>query len=241
MVLAATSGIIAWRFQAILYDRGQGERHGDDARDRAGGRSRPIRSRSASRPSGSAAVSLQQQQSQRTGTRRPAFVQVDSTAGYPLAKTANLGGIDDSAEHRHFAPSTTSRSATSSIDGRPFFVEDRFFKQATRRRSFTSPNRSTRSTGRSRARATRIVIILAVAAVAVVLLSIVLAAQATTPINRLSQAMREIGSDRLDRRLRWERRNDEIGDLAASFDDLLRASTRRSRANGSLSPTLRTS
>ncbi len=66
-----------------------------------------------------------------------------------------------------------------------------------------------------------IVLILAAAAVAVVLFSIVLAGQATTPINKLSEAMRQIGSDHLDRRLHWEHRNDEIGKLAASFDDLL--------------------
>jgi len=52
-------------------------------------------------------------------------------------------------------------------------------------------------------------------------LSLLLASQAIEPINRLSRAMREIGSNRLDRRLAWQRRNDEIGALAESFDDLL--------------------
>jgi signal transduction histidine kinase len=68
-----------------------------------------------------------------------------------------------------------------------------------------------------------IAITLAAAAAAVVLFSIVLASQATTPINALSKAMREIGSEGLERRLSWQhgRGRDEIGRLAESFDDLL--------------------
>jgi signal transduction histidine kinase len=62
---------------------------------------------------------------------------------------------------------------------------------------------------------------LVAAAIAVILLSILLAAQATTPINDLSNAMREIGFDRLSLRLKHPPRNDEIGRLAESFNDLL--------------------
>ena len=66
---------------------------------------------------------------------------------------------------------------------------------------------------------------------AVVLFSIVLASQATTPINELSRGMREISSDRLalaagtfdghGQGLQLRRRRDEIGRLATSFNDLL--------------------
>jgi heavy metal sensor kinase len=66
-----------------------------------------------------------------------------------------------------------------------------------------------------------IVLILLLAALAVIALSIVLASQAIGPITRLSQAMREIGSERLDLRLRGEERGDEIGELTRSFNDLL--------------------
>jgi len=66
-----------------------------------------------------------------------------------------------------------------------------------------------------------IAVILVGTVLAVVALSLVLAAQTTNPINQLALAMREIGSDRLNRRLRWKNRNDEIGKLAATFDDLL--------------------
>jgi signal transduction histidine kinase len=72
------------------------------------------------------------------------------------------------------------------------------------------------------AQARRVILLtLAAAAIAVILLSILLAAQATTPINDLSNAMREIGFDRLSLRLKRPPRNDEIGRLAESFNDLL--------------------
>jgi len=59
------------------------------------------------------------------------------------------------------------------------------------------------------------------AAVLIVALSILLASQAIGPITRLSRAMREIGSERLDLRLPGAQRNDEIGELTRSFNDLL--------------------
>jgi signal transduction histidine kinase len=47
-----------------------------------------------------------------------------------------------------------------------------------------------------------------------------IAAWAIDPIERLTTAVAEIGSERLDRRLRWRRR-DEVGRLASAFDAML--------------------
>ncbi|MEA2665520.1 MAG: two-component system, OmpR family, sensor kinase, partial [Candidatus Eremiobacteraeota bacterium] len=47
-----------------------------------------------------------------------------------------------------------------------------------------------------------------------------IAGTAINPIQRLTAAIDEIGSERLDRRLRWRRR-DEVGRLAAAFDAML--------------------
>jgi len=50
---------------------------------------------------------------------------------------------------------------------------------------------------------------------------LLIASQAIAPITRLSRAMRKIGSERLDLRLRGAQRSDEIGELTRSFNDLL--------------------
>ena len=217
VVLAVTSAIIAWRFQGILYDQ---------AKSSVSATMRSIVSAAQqSNPFalGDTTGSLQYlfSSSNLTNWNSPtSYVQVDSAHGYPLAKTANLGSSrippnpNVSAKHE-----TEFRNVT--IDARPFVVEDRYLVQsdATAVVHVAEPLDALNKTF-ARAR-DAIVLILAGAAAAVVLLSIALAAQVTTPINRLSAAMRETGSDRLDRRLRWNRRNDEIGNLAASFDDLL--------------------
>jgi signal transduction histidine kinase len=217
VVLAVTAGIIAWRFQGILYDETKasvGTTMG--AIVQSAEQANPF---SFSGTSGSLQFLFNSSNLANWNTSN-SFVQVDSPTGYPLAKTANLGSST--------IPKNTNVSAKHdkefrnvSIDGRPFLVEDRFLKQGDTSAivHVAEPLDELNQTF-SRAR-DAIVIILAVAAVAVVIFSIVLAAQATTPINKLSDAMRQIGSDRLDRRLRWEHRNDEIGKLAASFDDLL--------------------
>jgi len=217
VVLVVTSSIIAWRFQSILYDQ---------AKASVATTMRAI-VQSAQQPTlsseGNSSGSLQFlfNSSNLANWNSPtSFVQVDSATNYPLAKTANLGGSTIPPN-----PDVSAKREVAfrniAIDGRPFLVEDQYLHEGDVS-AIVHVAEPLDALNRTFARAREaIVLILAGSAVAVVLFSIVLAAQATTPINKLSEAMREIGSDRLDRPLRWKRRNDEIGKLAASFDDLL--------------------
>jgi signal transduction histidine kinase len=71
------------------------------------------------------------------------------------------------------------------------------------------------------ARARRILVMVAVlATLAILAASYIIAGIVITPIQRLTAAVGEIGSERLDLRLRWKRR-DELGRLAAAFDAML--------------------
>ena len=66
-----------------------------------------------------------------------------------------------------------------------------------------------------------LLIVTIVASIAVVVASYAIARPAIDPINRLTHEIEEIGSDRLDRRLGWNGRSDEVGKLAATFDAML--------------------
>ncbi|HEY1654757.1 MAG TPA: HAMP domain-containing sensor histidine kinase [Candidatus Tumulicola sp.] len=217
VVLLVTSAIVAWRFQGILYDQSKAS---------VAATMRTIvqaTQQSAPIPLGNGASSLQflfNSSNLANWNSATSFVQVDSGSGYPLAKTANLGD-DTIPANPAISPKHDVDFRKVTIGGRPFLVEDRYLHDGADSAivHVAEPLDAVDQTFR-RAREA-IALILAGAAAAVVLFSIGLAAQATTPINQLSEAMREIGSDRLDRRLRWERRNDEIGKLAQSFDDLL--------------------
>jgi heavy metal sensor kinase len=217
VVLAVTSGILVWRFQQILYDQSKASVATTmQAIVQSAQQSNPfsLGDTSASLPLLFNSSNLANWNSANS------YVQVDSSSGYPLAKTANLGGStipeNPAVSAKH---DVAFRNVT--IDGRPFLVEDRYLReQKTAAIVHVAEPLDALNRTFTRAREA-IVIILAGAALAVVIFSIVLASQATTPINKLSEAMREIGSDRLDRRFRWRRRNDEIGKLAESFDDLL--------------------
>ncbi|MGR4064094.1 MAG: HAMP domain-containing protein, partial [Vulcanimicrobiaceae bacterium] len=219
LVLAVTSGLIAWRFQQILSD---------EAHLRIDSTMRDIVS-TVTPVSGPLGIDDRSAQSWQLllNTNNLAdwestttFVQVDNSQGYPLAKTSNLGG--------RTIPSNPSLSAGHprdfrqvSLHGEPFMVEDRYlqFGDSAAILHVAEPldalNRAFAQT-----RSATIAIIL-IAMLAVTVLSYLLASQATRPIEQLSSAMREIGSDRLDRRLAWPHRSDEIGQLAESFDDLL--------------------
>ena len=218
MALAVTSAIIAWRFQSILYDSAKANVNATMSEIvLASQHSNPY---TFSDSTGGAlqfffnSTNLAQWESPST------FIQVDSTAGYPLAKTDNLGGntIPPNAELSAKAD-TAFRDVT--IAGTPYLVEDRYVSEGASA-AVVHVAQPLDALFQVFAQARRVIIFtLGAATVAVILLSILLAAQATTPIDDLSNAMREIGFDRLSLRLKRPPRNDEIGRLAGSFNDLL--------------------
>lgn len=71
-------------------------------------------------------------------------------------------------------------------------------------------------------RAKRVLVLVALLSTIVVVgVSTFIANAAIDPIKQLTTAMKEIGSDRLDRRLAWSGRADEVGQLALAFDAML--------------------
>lgn len=217
-VLIVASGIVVWRFQQIIYDQSKtGVSATMKSIVQATEQSGPFSLKNGTTGSLDFLFNSSNLANWNSST---SFVQVDSSNGYPLAKTANLGDQTIAGN-----PDVSSANPTAfrklQLDGRPFLVEDRYLHQGSVSAvvHVAEPLDAFDQTFR-RAR-DAIALVLAGAVAAVILFSIVLASQATTPINQLSAAMRQIGSNRLDRRLHWKRRNDEIGRLAESFDDLL--------------------
>jgi two-component system, OmpR family, sensor kinase len=216
-VLALTSAIIVWRLQGILYDQVESSvsstMHSIVQYSQA---ANPFAVEEA--PSGSLQF-LFNSANLANWSSANSFVQVDSNGG-PVSKTPNLGGATI-PPNSSLGPKHDTAFRRITLEDRPFLVEDRYVREGSGGAVIhvAEPLDALNKTFAGAIQA--VAITLAVAALAVVVLSIALASQATTPIDRLSKAMREIGSERLDRRLRWPRRNDEIGRLAESFDDLL--------------------
>ena len=151
---------------------------------------------------------------------RTTFIQVDTLAGYPIARSPNLGTGNIPAD-RAISTAHPRDFRTVDIGGRPYLVEDRLLRGPTFAvvvhvaDSLEALDRTFAQTRQT------IVIIIASAGLAVVVLSFVLAAQATGPIERLTTAIGQIGSERLDQRIPGGERSDEIGELTRSFNDLL--------------------
>ncbi|HVA33313.1 MAG TPA: HAMP domain-containing sensor histidine kinase [Candidatus Baltobacteraceae bacterium] len=218
-VLAATSGIVVWRLQGILYDQAKSSVSATmHSIVQFSQQANPF---SFEDTSAGTLQFLFNSNNLANWSSLNSFVQVDSKAGYPLSKTSNLGGAtippNPSLDAKH---DVAFREVA--IDGRPFLVEDRFVREGNEA-AIIHVAEPLDALDKTFSRAVRaIALTLGAAAVAVVLFSIVLASQATTPINELSEEMRAIGSEGLERRLEWRhRRNDEIGRLAESFNDLL--------------------
>jgi len=217
-VLAAASGLITWRFQSILYD--QARARVDSTMRQIALAAAPANPFDTNDFSTEPLSQLLNSNNLAAWQSATTFVQVDSITGYPLATTANLGGT-------RIPPNLTlsaqkeSEFRTIELGGRPFLVEDRLFRSATFpavvhvAEPLDALNRAFAQAGEA------IALIIVVAAIAFVGLSIALASQITGPIVALSHAMRQIGSERLDLRLPPPVRDDEIGDLTHSFNDLL--------------------
>lgn len=216
-VIAVSGGVIYWTFHRILYD--QAKASVDSTMTNVEQFAQPNNPFALEENSGGSLKQLQESSYLSIWSTPSTYVQTDDAHGYPVAKSYNLGSKSIPAN-----PAVTAAHPDAyrelSIGDEPYLVRDKYFKSKDGvaivhvGQSLAALHDTLTQTREA------IGIILAVAALAVVLFSIVLAAQATGPINALSLAMRETASDRLQR-LGWRRRNDEIGKLAESFDDLL--------------------
>jgi signal transduction histidine kinase len=229
VAITAMSGIIVWRFQQILYDQAQTSVN-------ATMRAIVQFARQSTTPFSVEDSSLGTLQflfnsaNLATWNSANSYVQVDSGDGYPLAKTANLGGLTIPPNPKLTAEHDVAYRQVT-LGDRPFLVEDRYLQEGVNSAVIhVAEPLDTLQRTFSHAREA-IEIVLGATAAAVVVFSIVFASQVTTPINELSREMREISSDRLalaagtfdgrGRRLELRRRRDEIGRLATSFNDLL--------------------
>jgi signal transduction histidine kinase len=148
------------------------------------------------------------------------YVQIDTVAGYPIGKSSNMGDL-------RLAPFPVTPGVdrrfvfARDTDGTPLVVLDRVLDQKGKPLVVAHIAERLDIVDRETKRAVTILSIVAlVACLAVIVASIFIARSATDPIVRLTTAMETIGSEQLDRRLRW-RRSDELGKLAATFDAML--------------------
>ena len=146
------------------------------------------------------------------------YVQIDTPQGYPIGKSSNMGDLRLSA----LPPGVTQRfTFARDTDGSPLLVLDRLFSRNGKPVVIAHIAERLDIVDEVTRRAQTILIYAAiVACIAVVIASLFIARSLVDPVVRLTGAMEEIGSERLDRRLHWKRR-DELGRLAATFDAML--------------------
>jgi signal transduction histidine kinase len=146
------------------------------------------------------------------------YIQIDTPQGYPIGKSSNMGDLRLGAIPAGITQRFTFARDT---DGAPLIVLDRVLSRAGKTIVIAHVAQRLDIIDRETRRAQTILIYAAiVACMAVVLASLFIARSLVDPIVRLTGAMEEIGSEKLDRRLRWKR-SDEIGRLAATFDAML--------------------
>jgi signal transduction histidine kinase len=146
------------------------------------------------------------------------YIQIDTPQGYPIGKSSNMGDLRLGA----LPPGTKERfTFARDTDGAPLLVLDRALTRAGKTLAIAHIAQRLDIIDRETSRAQTILLYAAiVACLAVLVASLFIARSLVNPVARLTHAMEEIGSEKLDRRLRWKRK-DEIGRLAATFDAML--------------------
>ena len=148
------------------------------------------------------------------------YVQIDTLGGYPIGKSSNMGNLRLPAFHPRPADDRRFTFANDR-DGMKLLVLDRQLSQKGKPLVIAHVAERLDIVDRETNRARTILVFAAiVACLAVIVASAFIARSLTDPIVRLTSAIGEIGSQQLDRRLRW-RRSDELGKLAATFDAML--------------------
>ena len=151
------------------------------------------------------------------------YIQIDTTGAQILGKSTNLGGL----AFPPFAPPLGTDRAYEEMPMRgerpgTMLVLNRVLLDAEGRPiAIAHVAERLDIVAQLIRRARTILLLLTIAAmIVIVVASYFIAASAIDPIERLTRTVAEIGSERLDRRLRWGRR-DEVGRLASAFDAML--------------------
>jgi two-component system OmpR family sensor kinase len=151
------------------------------------------------------------------------YIQIDTTGGQILGKSTNLGGLA-------FPPFEPPHGADRAYEELPV-SGDRPGRMLVLHRVLVGADGRPIAIAHVAerldivdaliARARTILLLVTIAAmIVIVVASYFIAASAIDPIERLTRTVAEIGSERLDRRLRWHR-DDEVGRLANAFDAML--------------------
>ena len=150
------------------------------------------------------------------------FVQIDTVAGQILGKSTNLGGFTFPPWRAHGADHEYDELHVGADRPGTMLVLNRvLLDDAGRSIVVIHVGQRLDIADELIARARTILLGITVAAmIAILVASYFIAGSAIDPIERLTSAVAEIGSERLDRRLRWHRR-DEVGRLASAFDAML--------------------
>ena len=149
------------------------------------------------------------------------YIQIDRPDGYPLGKSQNMGGVQFPAD-KDLTPAQPQAFKHGDSDLGEMIVLDRLISVGGRPVVVVHVGETLGLVNVTIGRVEHVVAVtLGLALIAVVLAAIVLARRAVNPIKELTEAMREIGSEHLDRRVHWERRDDELALLAATFNEML--------------------
>jgi len=152
------------------------------------------------------------------------YVQIDNDAGQILGKSSNLGGVSftgSAADVKSLAIRFTMVRIAGNRPGTMLVLNRTLTDAENRPLAIAYVGQRLDIVDDLIARARTILLEITLAAMVVIAAaSYFIAAWAIDPIERLTAAVTEIGSERLDRRLRWRRR-DEVGRLASAFDAML--------------------
>lgn len=145
------------------------------------------------------------------------LVQIDNAKGQPIGKSSNTGSFIFPPDRK-----LTPKDPTKTYFYQDLIVYDEALIENGKVIAVAHVGERLDAVRQALRGARNIVIVVTLGAIVLVTLaSIVIASRVIEPVKRLTDAMEEIGSEQLSRRIGWSARKDELGRLAAAFDRML--------------------